>query len=426
LPLAQHIVFIVFVFAFGACVGSFLNVVVWRLPRGQSLVFPRSRCPKCEHALSWRDNIPVFGWIFLRGKCRYCGAAIAARYPIIEAITGLIFVLYYVCFFLLQIGPCAQSVPMMMDEFGRLVPMPRMLMIQRDWPIYALYMFCLAALLAASLIDAETFTIPPSISWWMAGVGIVAHAIIDDRSLPGALNVSPIAGALAVGGAIGLILSIALLRMGLLPLSFAEGTPLLDVEKEALKQKLAEAKDVAFVDYETAPEFTRAQIRREMQKEMLFLIPPMLLGGLFALAVWKIPPLGQWWTSIECYNYLSGALGSILGALIGGFVVWMIRILGSLAFGREAMGLGDADLMFGVGAIIGAGPATLAFFIAPFFGMAIAVYRLITRKGRELPYGPFLALGSAFVMLFYCPMAAYLAPGFQGMGMLLRNRLGID
>src|SRR3954463_15032756 len=102
-----HLIFILFFFALGACVGSFLNVVVWRLPRDESLVSPGSHCPKCNHRLAWYDNIPVFGWILLKGKCRYCKAPISARYPIIEFITGALFVFYYAMFFVLHIGPCA-------------------------------------------------------------------------------------------------------------------------------------------------------------------------------------------------------------------------------------------------------------------------------------------------------------------------------
>ena len=70
--------------------------------------------------------------------------------------------------------------------------------------------------------------------------------------------------------------------------------------------------------------------------------------------------------------------------------------------------------MFGVGAILGAGAATVTFFVAPFFGIILAIYMLLTRKRRELPYGPYLSLGAAFVMLFYCPIADYLLGGFAG------------
>jgi leader peptidase (prepilin peptidase)/N-methyltransferase len=74
--------------AFGATIGSFLNVVAYRLPRAESLVHPGSRCPGCGTAIKVYDNVPVFGWLLLRGRCRSCRTAISPRYPIIEALTG--------------------------------------------------------------------------------------------------------------------------------------------------------------------------------------------------------------------------------------------------------------------------------------------------------------------------------------------------
>jgi leader peptidase (prepilin peptidase) / N-methyltransferase len=75
---------------FGLCAGSFLNVCIYRLPRRQSLVHPRSRCPRCGRTLSWFDNIPVVSWLFLRARCRQCGASISPQYPIIELVTALV------------------------------------------------------------------------------------------------------------------------------------------------------------------------------------------------------------------------------------------------------------------------------------------------------------------------------------------------
>jgi len=75
----------------GACVGSFLNVVVYRLPRGLSLVHPPSTCPKCDTRLKWYDNIPIFGWFKLGGRCRNCRQSISKRYPLVELATGLLF-----------------------------------------------------------------------------------------------------------------------------------------------------------------------------------------------------------------------------------------------------------------------------------------------------------------------------------------------
>lgn len=83
------VVGVVFGFLFGASVGSFLTVAVHRIPRGESVVSPPSHCPTCNRQLSWRDNIPVFGWAMLRGRCRYCDAPISIRYPLIELACGL-------------------------------------------------------------------------------------------------------------------------------------------------------------------------------------------------------------------------------------------------------------------------------------------------------------------------------------------------
>jgi len=81
--------------AFGAVVGSFLNVVIYRLPLGKSVVWPASGCPHCSRELSWYENIPVLSWIALRGRCRTCGGPISIRYPLIEALTGVMFALAF-------------------------------------------------------------------------------------------------------------------------------------------------------------------------------------------------------------------------------------------------------------------------------------------------------------------------------------------
>jgi leader peptidase (prepilin peptidase)/N-methyltransferase len=76
---------------FGSVIGSFLNVVAWRVPRGESLVSPGSRCPHCETPVKPYDNVPVLSWLVLRGRCRHCGAPISPRYPIVELATAVVF-----------------------------------------------------------------------------------------------------------------------------------------------------------------------------------------------------------------------------------------------------------------------------------------------------------------------------------------------
>lgn len=83
---------LVVLFVLGLCVGSFLNVLIWRLPRGGSIVHPPSHCPNCEMQLRARDLVPIVSWAVLRGGCRGCRARISVRYPIVELVTGLLFV----------------------------------------------------------------------------------------------------------------------------------------------------------------------------------------------------------------------------------------------------------------------------------------------------------------------------------------------
>jgi leader peptidase (prepilin peptidase) / N-methyltransferase len=449
----QHLTFIVFLFALGASVGSFLNVVVWRLPQVEpkagegvlrsfvrswkALSYPPSHCPKCGNRLKWYDNIPVVGWIKLKGKCRFCGQPISARYPVVEAITGLIFVFYYVMFFVMQVGPCP-PVPTGGSALTLLTPPPA-LQIARDYWVYLLYMALLAGLLAASLIDAELFFIPLEIPYLFAVVGLIVHATFDRPSLPGALNLvnaagtPTIANALAAGAGVGLLVSLLLWRWGVLPTSFPEGEPLLNVDKERMAEeaRASDQRDPSeTLDYKSKPaepeppELTRAQIRTEMRKEMLFLLPPMVLAVLWLVLTTRVTPVRNFWSSATTAWWLNGLLGSLLGALVGAFVVWITRILGSLGFGRVAMGLGDVHLMFGVGAVVGAGGATLAFFLAPFCGILFVVYMVFTGIRREIPYGPYLSMGTALVMLFYCPIADYLRPGLTHLGSMLWQWMG--
>ncbi len=85
-----------FVFVFGTLIGSFLNVVIYRIPKNESIAFPASKCQSCQTPLKWYHNIPIFSWLVLRGKCAFCAKPIAKQYPIVEFITGLIFVALFI------------------------------------------------------------------------------------------------------------------------------------------------------------------------------------------------------------------------------------------------------------------------------------------------------------------------------------------
>lgn len=432
-----HWFYILFLFALGASVGSFLNVVIGRFPLEETgrrfswlaaISSPPSHCPKCGHGLAWYDNIPVLGWILLRGRCRYCRQPISIQYPLVEALTGGLFVFYYVMFFMAHVGPCAPEALRSIDFFGRITQQPRMPgSIQDDWPMYGLYMFVLCALLVITAIDARWYIIPVRLPWLLAGVGVVVHALWDTPQRPGALNLLEqgrpgIGAALAAGALVGLLASLLLLRLGWLPVSFAAGESALEIDQAAHDRAATEAKALGTEAPAPLHHYTPAQIRGEMRKEILFLMPP-LIGAAIALALTEsVPAVREAWTDLARTRWVSGALGAVLGAMVGALVVWLARILGSMAFGREAMGLGDVHLMFGVGACIGAGAATVAFFLAPFAGLVVGIYGWLTHRRRQIPYGPYLSLATAAVMLVYCPIAQYLAPGLSGLRQLLAGQ----
>ena len=337
----QHLPILVFLFMFGACVGSFLNVVIYRLPAGMSVISPPSRCPTCGAKLRFfRENLPILGWFILRGRCRFCGVRISPQYMIIETLMALLMVGLYVV--LIVPGPTVDW----WSQIGG--PWWHVNGLYRVWPVFVAFAFLIAALVAMTIIDARTYTIPIQIPLFVTVTAFIAYplqAIIPHRN-PTA-QTWPIPGvswqwfAVAVGGMLGVIISVVLLRLGKLRYSFAD-------YEEYVKEG-----DV-FGDYPHA--------RREMGRELVFLLPCIL--GL--VAGWIV---GSLLPAAPPSHLLQALGGTILGYLIGGGMIWATRILGTLAVGREAMGLGDVHLLAAVGAVLGWFDVMLIFFIAPFSGL---------------------------------------------------------
>lgn len=86
---------ILLIIIYGLIIGSFLNVCIYRIPRGESIAWPGSHCPTCSHSLSWYDNIPLLSYLVLKGKCRYCKSNISAQYPVVESLNALLYIIMY-------------------------------------------------------------------------------------------------------------------------------------------------------------------------------------------------------------------------------------------------------------------------------------------------------------------------------------------
>jgi len=121
-----------FVFLVGLCVGSFLNVVIYRLPLGRSLVFSRSACPACGVKIPWYDNLPLLSFLILAGRCRFCKGKISWQYPAVELLSGLLFVFVFIKF-----GSARQALA---------------------------YLILLSALIVLSVIDIKSYTLPDKIT----------------------------------------------------------------------------------------------------------------------------------------------------------------------------------------------------------------------------------------------------------------------
>ena len=131
-------------FLYGIIIGSFLNVLIYRIPQKENIAIKRSHCMTCDYQLRWYDLVPLFSWLFLRGRCRKCGQKISVQYPIIEALNGIFWLLIFIRF-----GLSVESL---------------------------LYCFMFSALLALSVIDFRTFEIPIGFNIFILILGLVRVA----------------------------------------------------------------------------------------------------------------------------------------------------------------------------------------------------------------------------------------------------------
>jgi leader peptidase (prepilin peptidase)/N-methyltransferase len=374
-------IWLVFIFVFGCCVGSFLNVVIYRLPRDKSIATPPSACPACGKNIRFYDNIPLVSWLVLGGKCRYCKALISPRYFVIELLTGLLFVGLFILYFQLGLRRGLEN------------------FLNGGWFVYLLHIILLSALIAVSAIDFERWVIPLSICWFVTAAGLIGSAlgvyVIDLAKISGYLllpSASASVSSLAAGAAIGLVISLGLLASGLIKRSY-------------------ETDDGAFQNpnesQATAHE-PRINHRLEICREIIFLLPIIICSAAAYAVTGEIPSIRSWWVNFSQVPVIAGFFGSLCGYFVGCGIVWATRIIGTLGFGKEAMGLGDVHLMGAAGAVIGPIFVVVAFFVAPFFGLAWVVSQIFFKKIRQIPYSPFLSLGILTVMILHDRIFNYL------------------
>jgi len=237
----------ILIFILGLIVGSFCNVCIYRIPKNESIIYPASHCPKCRTTIKPVDNIPLLSYALLKGRCRNCGSKISTQYPIVELLTGIIYLIIYLIY-----GLSIQSL---------------------------VYIILSSALIIIAFIDLNEQIVPDVIS--LPGIGV------------------------------GLILS--------------------------------------------------------------FFVP-----------------------------YLS-FINSALGVVVGGGIILIIALVGSMIFKKEAMGGGDVKLAAMIGAFLGWRYTIISLFLGFFLGALAGIFLILSKiKSKEemVPFGPFIALGSLITLLW--------------------------
>ncbi len=381
--------FLIFVGILGALIGSFANVVIYRLPKGESIVFPGSHCPNCQHHLGVLELAPIASWVALRGRCRHCRAPISARYPLIEALTALGFVLLA-----LRWPPEAYGLTVL--------------------PLLALF----AMLVMLALIDVDHYMLPDSLTLPAILVGLFGTLLYDPASgLPAVRSA-------IIGGAVGAGILVFINRLGSLLLRRLADT------KERLWPLGMDQVNVAAVGgalggWAWGLGLAGASFLANLLSRRTLRLPEPLLYLLWVLALVG-SSLRLW---IAPQSALAGTLIAAVAAAVLGATFWWVSDLGTQdkqereesgeALGGEdepvAMGFGDVKLAAVLGVMLGWQSLLVALLASFIFGAVGGVIGRAFGGERQVPFGPYLALGG-MVALFYGPALVGWYAGLLGVG----------
>ena len=376
----------VIVAVLGLLIGSFSNVLIWRLPRRESINFPPSHCPNCDHALAPIDLVPVLSWAMLRGKCRYCKAPISPRYPVIELITGAGYLLLGLAFPYSQVG-------------------------------FSLLGLCLlfTLLLVASVIDQETYSIPDEISLPGAAIGLAFGLVNARTAAVGTAGLPVFEGALRgmLLGA-GLLIAIDLYGSWVMRRFRERSFP----EAPLGFQQIAVAMLVgAWLGVWAGLAAGLLSAVLNLAARRVVRIPEWLtLGGMLLSLVVTSTGVGP--GLILMVQGLLAAAGGL--SLVCGLYWWLYPLLSGTPeddsgdYDPAAMGFGDVKLAGMIGAFLGWERLIVAVVVAIFAGAVLGVLQLLIFKENRLKFGPYLAIG-AVLALFFGPQLVGLYRGLFGL-----------
>jgi len=330
-------------FVLGSMIGSFLNVCIHRLPLEQSIVSPPSHCPHCKYSIPWYLNIPLVTWLYLRGKCRNCGAPISIRYFLVELLTAVTFLGCWLA-------------------FGR----------QSAW-LALVYAFFLSGLIAATFIDFEHFIIPDGITVGGIVAGFAFSFLLpslhDETNVAASLRQSAF-GIVAGAGIIYSILRLGKLLFGRQKVALPPETRIIFTETAVhLPDKEIPYEDLFYRPSDVITLHARTvELADRCYKDVLVRLTPSSLR------------IGEEELNPETEPHLEAVTTEVV-------------------LPREAMGLGDVKFMAAIGAFLGWKAVVFSLMFSSMIGSLVGVTLIVLRKrewSSRLPYGPYIALAAAF------------------------------
>lgn len=344
------------VLPFGLIIGSFLNVVIYRVPRGESVAFPASHCGSCGAAVKPYDNIPVLSYLILRGQCRACRTPFSWRYPLVEALVGgLFFALVF--------------------RHGL------------TWMSVAEMIF-VAIIVALTFIDGEHMLLPdvityPALLFAVVAITAVTYVSFENGSPPLNAWLPDFLGTTSFAQWVGYV-------------AIALAVPALWCVDKIENVLFGKYHD--FDDAEETEEDKAFSLRWEQQTTRV-VRATMIVGGIAQLLWWIVAAK----STPHSFYASFGLLQAVVGALVGGGALWMFRAAFFYVRGIEGMGLGDIKLMAVVGAFLGWQLVLLVFLFGTLLGSLVGgLAAIVSRQGMKFrfPFGVPLGIAT-IVTLFY-------------------------
>jgi prepilin signal peptidase PulO-like enzyme (type II secretory pathway) len=372
-------------FIFGTFIGSFLNVCVHRLPRNESIVTPPSRCYACGTHLTWYDNLPVLGWLLVWGRCRWCGTAFSPRYLFAELGVGA---LTAATTWWVLLGASARP-----DDFaGQVVPLMTSLGVLQAHTPWAIFGWgAVAAQLAALLVLVWTLYVSSLID--------LDHLLIPDEITKSLQVVAPfLAVAAATGWAIEEPLPYGWLVHGIFDVKSYDPQQLLlwmgAISGGVVVLLLASVPLARWIYSSFTSEAPWSEEDHRGFRIGVWWFCACTAIHMLALTALLLLQPGTWWMLAAV-----PLAQAILGSLAGWCSLYVVGFLGTIAFRRNAMGFGDVKFLAPIGAFLGPLGVVYAFFAAAIVGTCVGVPQRLLKSMREVPFGPYLAVGALIVLV---------------------------